>query len=306
MQRLAPPCLLAHDAQRTPRRRRDRRRQRGRVDVAARALDQELDDVLVTGDEGAEAAERLAEGADQHRHIARGEPEMLAATAAGGPHHADAVRVVDHEPGVVRAGRCGERRQRREVAVHAEHAVRDDERAAALGRRSGRVDIEQRARCGCVRMWIPQVARAAHEARRVDERGVVELVGEQQVALVGERGEHAEVRHVAGGEDHRACTTGELGELPLQRLMFGAVPADEVRSAGTRPVPLRRLGHRRGDGGVAGETEVIVAAEVDAAVLRGRPAPAQVPIVDVAQRGGAGLRRAAHRALRRRCACRAA
>ena len=231
---------------------------------------------------------------------------MLAATAALGAHDADPVRIVDDEPRIMRACRCGERRQRCEVAIHAEHAVGDDERAAALRRRSGRMDIEQRARRGCIRMRVPEVARAAHETRRVDQRGVVEPVGEQQIALVGERGEHAEVRHVAGGEDHRACTTGELGELTLQRLMFGAVPADEVRSAGTRPVPLRRLGHRRGDGGVAGETEVIVAAEVDAAVLRGRPAPAQVPLVDVAQRGGAGLRRAAHRALRRRCACRAA
>ena len=59
------------DLERGARRRRDRDRQRRRINVGARALDQRLDEVRVPGDEGAEAAEGLAERADERRHVAR-------------------------------------------------------------------------------------------------------------------------------------------------------------------------------------------------------------------------------------------
>ena len=65
---LAPPGLGPRQAQGGARGLGQRRRQRGGVDVAARVLDQRLDQRLAAGDEGAEAAQRLAQRAHQHRH----------------------------------------------------------------------------------------------------------------------------------------------------------------------------------------------------------------------------------------------
>ena len=74
---LAPPGLRDRYRKRRARRGGDRDRQRRRIDVGARALDQRLDKIRIAGDEGAEAAESLAERADERRHIACREAEML-------------------------------------------------------------------------------------------------------------------------------------------------------------------------------------------------------------------------------------
>ena len=67
----ASPAFLGLDGECRTCRRGKRRRHRGRVDVAAAALDQCLDQGLAARDEGAEDTERLAECAHQDRHITR-------------------------------------------------------------------------------------------------------------------------------------------------------------------------------------------------------------------------------------------
>ena len=58
-----------------------------------------------------------------------------AATAAppAGADRAGGVRLVDDEPHPVARCDVGELRERRDIAVHREHAVGDDQGAAALG-----------------------------------------------------------------------------------------------------------------------------------------------------------------------------
>ena len=131
--------------------------------------------------------------------------------------------------------------------------------------------VVRRERCAGGRGIAVRIALqvgAAHEPCGVDQRGMVQFVAEQQVVATGQRAEHAEVRHITGGEHQGTGTTGELGEFTLERLVFGAVSADEVRGPGTRTVAMRRFGHRSDDLRVAGEAEIVVAAEIDAAVLR--------------------------------------
>ena len=230
---------------------------------------------------------------------------MFAAAAAGRTDDPEAVRVIDHQPGAVGSRGIRERGQRGEVAIHTEHPIGDEERTGSL--RSVSVVRCERCAGGCgIAVRIALQVSAAHQPGGVDQRGMVQLVAEQQVVATGECTEHPEVRHIAGGEHQGTGTTGELSEFTLESLVFGAVSADEVRGPGARTVALRRFSHRSGDPRVAGEAEIVVAAEIDAAVLGRRAAPAQVALVEVAQRSGARLRRAAHRALPQRCACRAA
>ena len=100
------------------------RRQRRGVDVAARRLQQPLDAVRIGRDEGAEAAECLAQRADQNRHGDAVQIEVFQAAAAGRAHHAQAMRVIHDQAGIApRAAAWRQLRQRRQVAVHAEHAV---------------------------------------------------------------------------------------------------------------------------------------------------------------------------------------
>ena len=93
--------------------------------------------------------------------------------AAPVAEHAEAVRVVDDQPGVVRFRELEQRRQRRDVAVHREHGVGCDDLAArfeALNR-----DAER----GDVRMRIADVLRARQQHRVVQAR-VVEAIGEHR------------------------------------------------------------------------------------------------------------------------------
>ncbi len=82
-------------------------------------------------DIGAVGAERLAERADDQVDLAA-EPGRGDRAAAARPERPGRVRLVDHQPAAVAAGQLGQACQRRDVAVHREDAVGDDQRPAAL------------------------------------------------------------------------------------------------------------------------------------------------------------------------------
>ena len=81
------------------------RRQRGGVDQRAGAVDEVLRHRRVAAGEGAVGAERLAERADHHVHLAL-EPELGHEAAAARPDDAGRVRLVDHDAGAVAAARA--------------------------------------------------------------------------------------------------------------------------------------------------------------------------------------------------------
>jgi hypothetical protein len=54
---------------------------------------------------------------------------MRRRAAAARPDHAEAVRVVEQQPRIVALGERDQLGQRRDVAVHAEYRVRDDQPA---------------------------------------------------------------------------------------------------------------------------------------------------------------------------------
>jgi len=108
-------------------------------------------------------------------------------TAAVRPERPDAVGVVDHHARVVALRQLDDLSERRDVAVHREDAVGDDQRAtvARLAQPPGEV---------------LEVAVAVHEdlgmrqPAAVDDAGVVQLVGEDDAAAPGQRRDRARPR----------------------------------------------------------------------------------------------------------------
>ncbi len=78
------------------------------------------------GDEGAAHAGRLAQRAHVDEALAA-QAEMRQRAAPALAEHAEAMGVVHDEPGVVTLGQRQQLGQRRDVAIHAEHRIGDDE-----------------------------------------------------------------------------------------------------------------------------------------------------------------------------------
>ena len=109
---------------------------------------------------------------------------MVDRAAAVPAQHAGRVRVVDHDRRLVALGDVADAGQRRDVAVHGEDAVGDDQDV-----RYGAVRAARGARVAQDLLEAVDVAVREDGARRlgqahaVDDRGVVQLVADDQVAL---------------------------------------------------------------------------------------------------------------------------
>src|SRR5580698_8588631 len=118
-----------------------RRRHRGAEDERPRLVLEVLDHLALAGDEPTDRSERLAERADDEIDLRR-ESEVLGGTGAGLAEDADRVRVVDHETGVVLGAELDQAREIDDVAFHTEHAVNDDQFAAAIAVAAGELGLE--------------------------------------------------------------------------------------------------------------------------------------------------------------------
>src|SRR5581483_451350 len=109
------------------------------------------------------------------------------------------------------------------------------------------------------------VARAG-EATAVDQRRVIELVGNEQIVAAEQRAQHAEIRGPAAAEQQRALTTDRLRQRLLESRVFFVEAADQRRSAAAGAGAPERIPRGLGDAYIRGESEIVVAAEVDAAL----------------------------------------
>ncbi len=122
--------------------------------------------------------------------------------------HADAVRVVDDQGGVVLGGEVRELGHQREVALHAEDAVGDDQPALDVGR-----FLQHPAQVVHVRVLEHGLVRGPREAHAVDDRGVVQAVGEDRRRHVAKRVEERGVRVPARDVGEGRGRLEELGEV---------------------------------------------------------------------------------------------
>ncbi len=141
-----------------------------------------------------------------------------------------------------------------EVAVHAEHGIADHELAPCGAGGQGRL---QRGEV-CMRVAVDGGAR---QARTVDQAGMVECVGEQRIALAHQRGNDAGVGGIARVEVQGPGQLHEGRQIVLQCVVGGTVAADQGRAARAHAEGVRGFTGGLGQRGVAGQAQVVVAAE---------------------------------------------
>ena len=111
--------------------------------------------------------------------------------------------------------------ERREVAVHAEHAVGDDQPHALV-----LVLLELLLQVLHVGVLVGVLHRLA-QAHAVDDAGVDQAVGDHDVLVVQDRLEHAAVGVHAAREEDRVLGAEELGQLVLELAVQVLRAADE-------------------------------------------------------------------------------
>ena len=169
------------------------------------------------------------------------------------------VAVIDQHQRAVAVGERADLLQLGDEAVHGEHAVGGDE----LEPRVRRVRLPE-AVLELVHVRIGEaVAFRLAEADPVDDRGVVEAVGNDRVRFVHERLEHAAVGVETGREHDRVILAQVLGDRLLEPTMQGLRAADEPHRGHAEPEFVHRPPRRRDDVRVIGKAQVIVGAEVD-------------------------------------------
>ena len=236
-----------------------RHRHGAREEEGAPALAQPVDDRFLAGDKPADDAKGFA----QRTHLdvdAAVQTEVVDDAAPTAPEHALAMRVVHHEHGAVRLGDLAQLVQRGDVTIHAEDPVAHDEPAAKLAVRG-----QLAAQVVHVVVRVADGARLAQPAR-VDDAGVVEFVGEDEVAVAHECGDRCQVGREAALEGDARLGMLELGQFlfQLQVQRHGAGDGADGARANAERVDgaLGRVTQAR----VVGQAEIVVGAEVEEAL----------------------------------------
>ena len=134
-------------------------------------------------------------------------PSSSAAPRPVGAEVAGGVAVVDPDRRVVLVGQVADVRQLRQVAVHAEDAVGEDQLEPAALR-----FFELGLQVGHVVVLVAEPLGLA-EPHAVDDRGVVQFVGEDRVLLGEQRLEQPAVGVEAGDVEDAVGLAEELGDL---------------------------------------------------------------------------------------------
>ena len=182
---------------------------------------------------------------------------MLDGAAAGLADKAGRVAVVDHHHRAVLVGQIADGLERRDVAVHREHAVgRDELDAAILG------ELELATQIVEIEVLVAE-ALGLREPDAVDDAGVVEGVGDDRVFFAEDGLEQTAVCVKAGGVQDGVFGAEERRDLRLQRLVDVLRAADEAHAGQTETVAVHRVFCGLNQLGRVGETEVIIGAEAE-------------------------------------------
>src|SRR5690606_31768208 len=139
----------------------------------------------------------------------RVDAEVLSDAASGGPQHAEAVRFVDHQRCVVPLAQLHDRRQVRDVAVHAEHSVGDHESTSAADLAQCPLEV------GHVVVGVGDDP-CPGQAVAVQDAGVVVDISDDDVVGADQPSDCGYVSDVAAGEDDGVLGAQEAGDGQLQ------------------------------------------------------------------------------------------
>ena len=248
--------LLLEDVDRRDARGDDRRRMRGREQERPRAVIQELDQRPAARDVAAERADRLRQRPDLdvdapvHAEVVDRAAPVLA-------EHAARMGIVDHHDAAEFLGQRAQLRQRAEVAVHAEHAVGDEQ--LALAGRQLRQDLAR----GVDVLVREHLDRGAAQAGAVDDAGVIQLVGNHDVVLGQDGGDGAGVRGEAALEHDDGFGLLERGQPAFELHVDVHGAGDRAHRAGPDAEPPDRVEGPFAQPRVRRQPEVVVRGEID-------------------------------------------
>ena len=170
----------------------DHRRQRVGEEIRTGALAEHIDDLLAAGGESADgASECLSESACEYVDAAIA-VILLGDSVAGLADNSGGVAFVNHHERVIFLGQLADPVHRSHVAVHREDSVRaDDAEPLGLGL------LEAALKVGHVRIGVA-VADSLAQTHAIDDRSVVQRVGNDGVVSGEERLEHSTVGIKAG------------------------------------------------------------------------------------------------------------
>ena len=209
------------------------------------------------------AAQRLAERAGEYVHAAL-HMGVFRRAAPVRAHEAHGVAVVHHQKRAVFLGQIADGGQVGDDAVHGKHAVGGDE----LDARAGGL-FQPGAQIGHVVVLVAQALGLA-QAHAVDDRGVVEFVGNDRVLRPQKRFKQAAVGVETAGIEDGVLHAEETGQPRFQFAVQPLRAADKAHAGKAKaPAVVACLG-----GGdqfrAVGQPQIVVGAEVQNAVcLRG-------------------------------------
>ena len=233
---LAALGLFYHDVQGLGCGSRGGRRHGGTEYERAGIVLEVVEDVVVSGDETAQGAEALGEGAHDEVYLVR-EAEVAGGAGAVFADYAESVGIVNHDGGVVLLAEFADAGDGGDVSLHRIHAVNHDELGGVAG---GEPELLLQV-CHVVVAELAYLAET--QAAAVDDAGVVKGVEEDEASAEAEASDNSEVDLEAGAVGDGLFLANELGELGL-KLLVNVQRAVEESAAGAAGAIFLDGGHR--------------------------------------------------------------
>lgn len=226
-----------------------------------------VDDVLLGSNITTVGAEGLGQSTHEDINLGRIHTEVVANTAAAGAEGTDAVSLVDIQEELVLLLESQNTGEIHHGTLHRVQTLNSNENLLPGAVSAGLALRNSLAKLGLEIADVVVLERANNSARETGtnaNRGVVELVREDQAALGHQSRERAGVGDETHGEDHGGRLANKLGHLALH--LDGKIVGTRISTGAGRAKAIlaHTFLHRVGAGAVGlGETEVVVGAHVE-------------------------------------------
>ena len=238
---------------------------RGREQEGPRTLHEDVAEVLRTGNVAAKDAHRLGHRPDLDGDATR-EAKVIHRPAAVAAQHARRVGIVHEDRRAVALGDLDDPGQRGDVPVHGEDPVRDDQdqaiRPAAVGPARFACLLQDGLEPRDVGVGI-DLPGCLGQAHAIDDRGVVEGIGHDQVGFAGDGRNHTRIGRETALEREHGLGALERRELRFERFVQVHGAGDCADGTRSRPVLADRLDRRGLQARVVGQPEIVVRRQAD-------------------------------------------
>src|ERR1700722_2162463 len=187
--------------------------------------------------------------------------EVIWAAATVAAKHTAGVGVVDHHDGTVSLGDLGELVDGADVAIHREDAVGDEQFVAGL-----LLDLLQQLLCVGDVFVAEDLDLRAGEPCAVDDAGVVELVGEDEVVFAKDGADSAGVGCEARLKDDAGLDAFEGCDLFFELDVDAHGAGDSADGAGAYAILFRCCNRSLAQLRMIAEAEVVIGGEADDAL----------------------------------------